>query len=65
MRTIEITVSPTGETNVETKGFSGHRCIQASLFIERAIGSVDKERKTAEYFESSETEVRVNNSSRS
>jgi hypothetical protein len=34
LKTIEITVSPTGQTSVETKGFSGAECRQASEFIE-------------------------------
>ena len=38
MKTIEITVSPKGDTKVETKGFSGTECRQASRFIEEALG---------------------------
>ncbi|MCH7727466.1 MAG: DUF2997 domain-containing protein, partial [Planctomycetes bacterium] len=30
MKTIEIIVSPTGETKIETKGFSGAECRDAS-----------------------------------
>ena len=37
MKTIEITVSPNGQTSVETKGFSGAECRQASHFIETAV----------------------------
>ena len=33
-KTIEITVSPTGETKVETKGFTGGECRDASQFVE-------------------------------
>ena len=35
---IEITVSPTGQTNVQTKGFVGGECRDASRFIEEALG---------------------------
>jgi Protein of unknown function (DUF2997) len=42
-QTIEITVSPTGETTVQTKGFTGSSCRDASKFIEQALGD-----KTAE-----------------
>ena len=38
MRTIEIIVSPKGETSVQTKGFAGSECRQASGFIEDALG---------------------------
>jgi hypothetical protein len=33
-RIIEITVSPTGETTVQTKGYVGSDCIAASRFVE-------------------------------
>ena len=38
MKTIEVTVSPKGETQVETKGFTGSGCREASKFIESALG---------------------------
>jgi hypothetical protein len=38
MRTIEIIVSPKGETTVQTKGFAGSSCREASKFIEQALG---------------------------
>ena len=34
MKCIEIIVSPTGETRLETKGFVGSECLQASQFLE-------------------------------
>jgi hypothetical protein len=37
-KVIEITVSPTGETRVETKGFAGGSCREASKFVEEALG---------------------------
>ena len=37
-RVIEIIVSPQGETRVETKGFAGNECQQASRFLEEALG---------------------------
>ena len=38
MKTIEIVVSPTGQTQVQTKGFTGSECRAASEFIEKALG---------------------------
>jgi len=38
LKTIEITVSPKGETRIETKGFTGNECRDASKFIESALG---------------------------
>ena len=51
MKTIEITVGPTGETKVETKGFQGAECRQASRFIEVALGQRTAERLTAEFYQ--------------
>ena len=49
MKTIEITVSPKGETTVQTKGFAGGECRQASEFIEKALGQRTGEQLTAEF----------------
>ena len=49
MKTIEITVSPAGETKVETKGFAGPECREASKFVERALGQKTAEALTAEF----------------
>ncbi|HEV3300772.1 MAG TPA: DUF2997 domain-containing protein [Planctomycetaceae bacterium] len=50
MKTIEITISPAGQTSVETKGFSGAECRQASEFIETALGQRTGERLTGEFY---------------
>jgi hypothetical protein len=50
-RTIEVTVSPKGETTVQTKGYAGADCSQASKFLENALGVVTADRKTAEFYE--------------
>ena len=46
---IEVIVSPTGETKVETKGFTGAGCRDASRFLEAALGLRASEQLTAEY----------------
>ena len=46
---IEIIVSPTGETRLETKGFVGEECQEASKFVEEALGKDTTERLTAEF----------------
>ena len=48
-RTIEIIVAPNGETKVETKGFAGSECRDASRFIEQALGQQTGEQLTAEF----------------
>ena len=50
MKTIEITILPTGESRIETKGFTGGECREASRLIERALGRVTSERLTPEFF---------------
>ena len=50
-RTIEITVSTTGETTVETKGFTGSECRDASKFVEQALGRRTSERLTGEFYQ--------------
>jgi hypothetical protein len=47
---IEVTVSPTGETRVETKGFAGASCRKASRALEAALGVRQAEQLTAEFY---------------
>ncbi len=49
-RIIEVIISPTGETNIETKGFSGSSCQAASQSLEQALGIRQAERLTAEFY---------------
>ena len=49
MKIIEITVSPTGEAKVQTKGFAGGQCRDASRFVEQALGTRTAETLTAEF----------------
>ena len=51
MKIIEIIVSPQGETRLETKGFSGVACQDASRFIESALGEKSSDRPTAERYQ--------------
>jgi hypothetical protein len=49
--TIEIIVTPRGETTVQTLGFTGPSCRDASRFIEQALGSRTSEQLTAEFYQ--------------
>ena len=49
-RIIEVVVSPTGEATVQTKGYAGADCLQASKALEQALGVPTADRKTDEYF---------------
>lgn len=47
---IEIVVAPDGQTKVETKGFAGESCRQASEFIEKALGQRTGEQLTQDFY---------------
>lgn len=53
---IEITVSPTGETMLETKGFTGSSCRNASEFLEKALGRRTSERLTSEFHQTQDVD---------
>ncbi|QDU94473.1 DUF2997 domain-containing protein [Lignipirellula cremea] len=48
-KTIEIIVAPNGQTRVETQGFVGSECRDASRFIEQALGQQTDELLKAEF----------------
>jgi hypothetical protein len=58
-RVIEVVVSPQGQATVQTRGYAGGECLQASKFLEQALGGVADERKTAEFYETAPAEQRV------
>lgn len=47
---IEVTVSPQGETRLETKGFAGGTCRDASKALETALGVRGAEQLTREFY---------------
>ena len=50
-RTIEVLISPNGETKLETKGFSGAGCQAASEFLEAVLGRKTRDERTAEFYQ--------------
>jgi hypothetical protein len=58
-RIIEVIISPTGEETVQTKGYAGGGCLEASKFLEGALGPVATERKTSEYYSPTATEQHI------
>jgi hypothetical protein len=59
MKIIEIIVSPTGQTRVETKGFTGAECQRASEFLEKTLGAKLNERLTLEFYQQATAEQQV------
>ena len=55
-RIIEVVVSPQGETTIQTKGYTGAGCLQASQFLEQALGVASADRKTTEFFQTTPAE---------
>ena len=63
MKTIEITVNEKGETQVETRGFTGGECREASKFIEQALGRRTDEKLTAEFYQDQSADQQLKQSS--
>jgi len=56
---MKAVVSPTGQTQVETKGFSGSECRNASRYIEEALGQHTGEKLTGEFYNHQDVEQDV------
>jgi hypothetical protein len=54
LKTIEITVDSKGGTKVETKGFTGSSCREASKFVEEALGQRTAEHLTSAFYSAQE-----------
>jgi hypothetical protein len=52
-KTIQVIVSPKGETKIETTGFTGSSCQDATRELERALGGTVSENLTGEYYAAS------------
>ncbi len=51
-KTIEVTVSPTGDVFIEAVGFKGTGCEAATKYLEEALGVKTKRVKKPEYLQS-------------
>ena len=51
MKTIEVIISPKGETKIEVKGYFGSSCQAASKFLEDALGAKLSDNPTAEFYQ--------------
>lgn len=59
---IEIIVSPKGETKLETRGFEGAGCQEATRALEQALGAKTGETLTGEYYaETNANQIDVQN----
>ena len=62
-KVIEIVVNPRGEATVQTRGFTGGACREASRFVEQALGQKTAETLTAAFYEGQTTDQRLKQSS--
>lgn len=53
-QTIKVTVSPQGETRIETRGFTGAACREATRLLEAALGVRESEQLTNEFYVTSQ-----------
>jgi hypothetical protein len=51
VKIIRVTISPKGEATIETTGFRGSECRDASWFVKQALGRTVRDTPTAEFFE--------------
>jgi len=49
--TIEIIINPKGESVIQTKGFAGSSCRDATKALEQALGAVQSDKATAEMYQ--------------
>ena len=48
-KTIEVTISPNGEIQIDAVGFKGPDCEKATKFLEEALGVVAQKQKKPEF----------------
>ena len=57
MKTIQIIIDPDGELRLETKGFTGASCREASKALEQALGLTESDRPTSEFYQLAATQT--------
>jgi hypothetical protein len=62
MKIIEITVDSKGQSRVETRGFTGGECREASKFIEQALGERTDEKLTTDFYRAQSIEQQLKQS---
>jgi hypothetical protein len=57
LKTIDVIVAPDGSSRVQTNGFTGSQCKEASRFLEQALGTIQSEQLTADFYHTQSTET--------
>lgn len=58
-QTIEIIITPDGQSRIETQGFTGSDCRTASRLLEQALGKATSEQLKPEFHQSASNEVHL------
>lgn len=58
-RKVEFTIDEDGNIEVDMQGFHGKGCSQLSEKLARALGVVVKNKKKAEYYQSTKTKQKI------
>ena len=59
MKQIEILITPDGQSSIQTRGFIGPECREASRFLEEALGQRLGEQLTPEFHQAQPTSTAV------
>ncbi len=59
MKVIEVIVSTRGEMTIQTRGFAGSDCQQATKALEAALGAKLSDQATAEFYSTSAQQAEV------
>lgn len=59
MKEIKVHIAKDGDVKIETSGFTGQACKDATKALEKALGAVDNREYTDEYYAQDTTVNRV------
>ena len=60
MKTVTIDITPDGSTTVETAGYKGASCKEATSAIEKALGKTVTDTKKPEYLQTAKAKASQN-----
>ena len=56
---LEIVIAEDGTVTIQVSGVKGKRCLDATAFLEEALGDVEEREFTSDYYQESEGETHV------
>jgi hypothetical protein len=60
MKQIEVLIKKDGSIVVETKGYKGHECVEASAALEEALGTIEDVSFTEEMYQETQNVEQIN-----